>query len=160
MNDFMKYEGQETAAATCANGRQSARLRAAGQSVCPVPAAKSGALQARLCHHPGDAISGTRPATCRSGEHAGAAPDCTPHLAGAWFRDQRAWTLSRYASQRQRRCGAFYNQYVELYGHHFNSWSGCTALTQMESAMSGTYQLARRSVALGLRAGGLSHVCV
>lgn len=117
MNDFMKYGG-------AGDGRrdlrqragQSARLRAAGQSVCPVPAAKSGALQARLCHHPGDAIPGTRPATCRSGEHAELRQTALHTLQELGFAINE---LGLYLDTHRSDSDAveLYNQYVELYGH-------------------------------------------
>ena len=160
MNDFMKYEGR----------RRPPRPAPTGRAICP-PArrwpirmsrssCKIRALQARLCHHPGDAVPRPRPATCRSGEHAGAAPDCAPHLAGAWFRDQRARPLPRHAPQRQRRRGALQSICRAVRPSASTAGAGWHGADADGVRDERHLQLARRSVALGLRAGGLSHVCV
>lgn len=133
MNDFMKYEGQETAAATCANGQGNLpALRAAGQSVCPVPAAKSGALQARLCPGLDLPLAGQE----NTQELRQTALHTLQELGFAI--NELGLYLDTHRSDSD--AVELYNQYVELYGHQLQQLEqDGTALTQMESAMSGTY---------------------
>ena len=152
MNDFMKYEGQETAAATCANGQ--GNLPACAPLANPYVPFQ---LQNPERYKPGCAIiRGTL------------FPGLDLPLAGQENTQELRQTalhtlqelgfaineLGLYLDTHRSDSDAveLYNQYVELYGHHGADADGVCNERHL--------QLARRSVAVGLRAGGLSHVCV
>ena len=140
MNDFMKYEGQETAAATCANGQ--GNLPACAPLANPYVPFQ---LQNPERYKPGCAIiRGTL------------FPGLDLPLAGQENTQELRQTalhtlqelgfaineLGLYLDTHRSDSDAveLYNQYVELYGHQLQQLEqNGTALTQMESAMSGAY---------------------